>query len=106
MVNRGFNKQEFTPEEKRVLAIIEEELGVKYIGNLWVRRTYDAYTKKPDGYQLEMSLNNLDKPYYITYVGDDIETFFKLVRIQLREDNIPSRVMYTYGQYIDPTPSC
>lgn len=106
MVNREFDKREFTTEEKRVLSIIENTLGVEYTGNLWVRRIHDMITKKPNGYQLEMSLNNLDKPYYITYIGDNIEAFYKLVEFQLREDNIPSRVMYTYGQYIDPTPSC
>lgn len=106
MRNREFDKREFTPEEKRVLDIIETQLGHKYLGNLWVRRTVDPFTRKPEGYQLEMSLNNLDKPYYITFMGDDIEKFYELVAMQLREDNIPSRVEYTYGQYVDPTRPC
>ena len=39
-------------------------------------------------------------------MGDDIEKFYELVAMQLKEDNIPSRVEYTYGQYVDPTRPC
>lgn len=106
MIEREFDHREFTPDEQRVLDIIEEMLGVKYIGNLWVKRTRDMFTRKEDGYQLIMTLNNLDKPYYITYMGDDKEEFFRLVRTQLREDNIPSKVMYSYGQMIEPVKEC
>ena len=106
MKEREFDKREFTPEEKRVLKIFEEELRVIYTGNLWVRKARDPYTGRENGYELELSLNNLDKPQYITYIGDSIEEFFRLVRMQIREDNIASHVMYTYGRHIDPTKDC
>lgn len=103
---RAFDHREFTEDEKKVLQIIEEELDAKYISNLWVRKICDGFSRKTVGYELELSLNNLDKPMYITYMGDDKVRFFELVRKQIREDNIPSRVMYTYGLRMETVKDC
>lgn len=106
MKERERDNREKTDEEMRVLEIFKEELGYDYIGNLWVRRSRDTWTGKENGYELELSLNNLDKPLYITYIGDSKEKFFELVRMQIHEDNIPSHVAYCYVQRYETVKDC
>lgn len=106
MKERERDNREKTDDEKRVLEIIKEELDYEYVGNLWVRRTRDTWTGNENGYELELSLNNLDKPLYITYIGDSKEKFFELVRMQIHEDNIPSHVAYCYTQRYETVKDC
>lgn len=106
MRERERDNRDKTEDEKRVLKIFEEELGYEYVGNLWVRVARDTWTKEPVGYELELALNNLEKPLYITYIGDSKEKFFELVRMQIHEDNIPSHVAYCYAQRYEKVTDC
>lgn len=106
MVQRERDHREFTDDEKRVLGIIEEELGYKYIGNLFVREVRNSHTKDVVGYELELCLNNLDKPIYITYMGESKQKFFDVVRMQIHEDNIPSHVEYCLAQRYETISDC
>lgn len=106
MMNRERDNREKTEDEKRVLQIFKEELDYEYVSNLWVRRTKDAYTGTENGWELELSLNNIDKPMYITYIGDSKEKFFEVVRMQIHEDNIPSHVAYCYAQRFETVKNC
>lgn len=99
-------RRNFSVDEQRCLDIIREELDCEYIGDLYVREAKNSFTGEKCGWTLVLCLNNLDKPMFINYIGDDKETFFKLVRKQIHEDGIPSHVRYYHANYMNTEKDC
>lgn len=87
--------------ELKCLSIILEELEVIYTGGLMVIDAIDIFTKEKVGWRLVLYLNNKDKPMGIDYIGDDVNEFLKLVRMQIHEDSISSHVMYCSSSLVE-----
>lgn len=101
----AYDTSRLSPLEKQCLEIIEEELECKYTGGLKVEIVHSFYSKEPVGYSLILYLNNPDKPMYITCEGS-LDDFLRVVRSQIREDNIPSHVTYNYAQIEHTVKDC
>lgn len=87
--------------EIKCLTIILEELGVIYNGGLMVIDATDIFTREKIGWRLILYLNNKDKPMGIDYIGDDVNDFLKLVRMQIHEDSISTHVMYCSSSLVE-----
>lgn len=87
--------------ELKCLSIILEELEVIYTGGLMVIDAIDIFTKEKVGWRLVLYLNNKDKPMGIDYIGDDVNEFLKLIRMQIHEDSISSHVMYCSSSLVE-----
>lgn len=87
--------------ELKCLSIILEELEVIYTGGLMVIDAIDIFTREKVGWRLVLYLNNKDKPMGIDYIGDDVNEFLKLIRMQIHEDSISSHVMYCSSSLVE-----